>query len=165
MAWNRHAIEPTLARGHRRVDGVGARNLIFTQVDPERISLAGQSAGGVGAWRFALEYPEFLSAVVPVCGALPGDSDRAAQRLKDLSIWVFHAADDSAMPIELGDGAVAAMNRAGRREPARYTRYRRAPPPPDPQYNDMVGHASYDLAFRDASLYAWLAAQHRRGAS
>jgi len=29
----------------------------------------------------------------------------------------------------------------------------------------MVGHASYDLAFRDASLYAWLAAQHRRGAS
>ena len=106
-----------------------------------------------------------LLAVVPVCGALPGDSDRAAQRLKDLSIWVFHAADDSAMPVELGDGAVAAMNRAARREPARYTRYRRAPPPPDPQYNDMVGHASYDLAFRDASLYAWLAAQHRRGAS
>ena len=81
-----------------------------------------------------------------------------------MSIWVFHAADDSAMPVELGDGAVAAMNRAGRREPARYTRYRRAPPPPDPQYNDMVGHASYDLAFRDASLYAWLANQ-RRGAS
>ena len=58
---------------------------------------------------------------------------QAAQRLKDLAIWVFHAADDSAMPVErVVDGAVAAMNRAGRREPARYTRYRRAPPP-DPQ--------------------------------
>ena len=155
--WSRPRLE--------RVRALATRVASSYAVDPERISLAGQSAGGVGAWRFALEYPEFLSAVVPVCGALPGDSARAAQRLKDLSIWVFHAADDSAMPIELGDGAVAAMNRAGRREPARYTRYRRAPPPPDPQYNDMVGHASYDLAFRDASLYAWLANQRRGGGS
>lgn len=68
------------------------------------------------------------------------------------------------MPVSLGDDAVAAVNRAARREPARYTRYRHAPPPPDPQYNDMIGHASYDLALRDASLYAWLAVQ-RRGIS
>jgi predicted peptidase len=153
--WSRPRLE--------RVRALATRVASAYAVDPERISLAGQSAGGVGAWRFALEYPEFLSVVVPICGALPGDGDRAAQRLKDLSVWVFHAADDVAMPVSLGDDAVAAVNRAARREPARYTRYRHAPPP-DPQYNDMIGHASYDLAFRDASLYAWLAVQ-RRGAS
>ena len=32
MAWDLHAIEQMQFRGRRRVDGVGVRNLIFTQV-------------------------------------------------------------------------------------------------------------------------------------
>ena len=34
---------------------------------------------------------------------------------------------------------------------------------PSHRYADMTGHASYDLAFRDASLYAWLLRQRKAG--
>ncbi|KAJ1459714.1 Alpha/Beta hydrolase protein [Pelagophyceae sp. CCMP2097] len=131
-------------------------------VDPDRISLAGQSAGGVGAYAFALRFPRFLAALVVVCGAVPVRLETAAQRLAGLPVWVFHGADDVAMPVDLADGAVAVLGKAKDRiAPVRYTRYAHAPAPPDPRYSDMTGHASYDLAFRDAELYAWLKAQSR----
>ena len=131
-------------------------------VDRARVSLTGQSAGGVGAWAFGMRHPDFLSALVPVCGAVPGKPREAAERLKDLPVWVFHAADDIAMPVHLADGAVRALGSVPRPAgPVKFTRYDHGPPPPDPQYNDMIGHASYDLAYRDAALYAWLLAQVR----
>ena len=37
-----------------------------------------------------------------------------------------------------------------------YTRYRTAPGPPMPEFAQLTGHGSYELAFRDASLYSWL---------
>ena len=128
---------------------------MFTAV-PHR--LAGQSAGGVGAYAFALRFPRFLAALVVVCGAVPARLDAAAQRLAGLPVWVFHGADDVAMPVYLADDAVAALRGYGL---VRYTRYARAPAPPDPRYADMTGHASYDLAFRDAALYAWLRDQSK----
>ena len=132
--------------------------------DPSRVSLAGQSAGGAGAWSFALRHPTFLAALVPICGHLADASPAAARRLARLPIWVFHAADDVAMPVELSDEAVAALNAGDARASAgaravRYTRYEHAPGPPDPRYADMTGHASYDLAVRDPELAAWLLAQ------
>ena len=36
--------------------------------DPKRITLAGQSMGGNGAWMLAAKAPERFAAVVPVCG-------------------------------------------------------------------------------------------------
>lgn len=44
-----------------------------------------------------------------------------------------------------------------------YSRYKNAPGPPIPEYASMVGHASYDLAFRDVFLYRWMAKQRRGG--
>ena len=112
----------------------------------------------------------------------------AAAKLKDLPIWVrcradvkpllleagaprdtriltqvFHAEDDIAMPVQLSDRAVMSLNTADRRRalPVRYTRYVHAPGPPDPRYSDMIGHASYDLAYRDAALYQWLLRQRK----
>mmetsp|Transcript_19066 Transcript_19066/g.58684 ORF Transcript_19066/g.58684 Transcript_19066/m.58684 type:complete len:303 (+) Transcript_19066:1059-1967(+) len=133
--------------------------------DPDRTSLTGQSAGGIGAWQFAVQFPDFLSALVPVCGAILGSrrvSDDAARRLAGLPIWVYHAVDDVAMPVFLADRAVSSMNQAPQRTtPVRFTRYDHAPAPPDPQYSGMTGHASYDLAYRSAELYAWLLRQRR----
>ena len=143
-----------------RVHALAAAAAEAYAVDADRISLTGQSAGGVGAWGFGVRFPTFLSALVPVCGAIAGRPRDAAERLKDLPVWVFHAADDSAMPVTYADSAVHALD-AARATPVRYTRYDRAPPPPDPRYNDMVGHASYDLAYRDAALWTWLLAQRR----
>ena len=106
--------------------------------DPDRTSLTGQSAGGIGAWQFAVQFPDFLSALVPVCGAILGSrrvSDDAARRLAGLPIWVYHAVDDVAMPVFLADRAVSSMNQAPQRTtPVRFTRYDHAPAPPDPQF-------------------------------
>ena len=37
----------------------------------------------------------------------------------------------------------------------RYTRYDKAPGPPDPLYRSMLNHASYDLIYRDPRLWEW----------
>jgi len=37
-----------------------------------------------------------------------------------------------------------------------YTRYLTAPGPPMAEFAHLTGHGSYELAFRDASLYSWL---------
>ena len=42
-----------------------------------------------------------------------------------------------------------------------YTRYENAPGPPMEEYAMMIGHASYDLIFRDDRLYKWVGEQHR----
>lgn len=64
------------------------------------------------------------------------------------------------MPVILSDAMVDALrayrSETGDSAPVKYTRYAHAPSPPDPKYHDMVGHASYDLAFRDSALYTWL---------
>ena len=130
-------------------------------VDRQRIALAGQSAGGVGAWTYGFLRPDLWSALVIVCGA-PRSHDW--KRLDGKAIWIFHASTDVAMPVRFADDAVRSLRRfrlsANDSAPVRYTRYPTAPPPPDPRYNSMTGHASYDLAFRDPNLYAWLLEQH-----
>jgi len=47
----------------------------------------------------------------------------------------------------------------------RYTRYIRAPAPPDPQYRAMAHHASYDLIYRDPRLWDWSFTKHRPDAA
>ncbi|KAJ8598858.1 hypothetical protein CTAYLR_010665 [Chrysophaeum taylorii] len=166
QGWTSHADSGWYPDRARRVvelvrDVVGAYG-----VDEDRISLTGQSAGGVGAWMLAAIAPKMWAAVVPICGASPVEPVVLATKLEGLPAWVFHAADDVAMPVELSDEVVDAIRAFREREedraPLEYTRYARAPAPPDPRYADMTGHASYDLAFRDARLYAWLLAQRRR---
>jgi len=41
------------------------------RVDPARRAISGFSAGGIGAWRLALDNPELFDAVIPICGILP----------------------------------------------------------------------------------------------
>ena len=38
----------------------------------------------------------------------------------------------------------------------RYVRYVHAPGPPIAEFTSLIGHGSYELAFRDAGLYEWL---------
>ena len=134
--------------------------------DAARVSLTGQSAGGVGAWQFALRFPDFLAALVPVCGALVDREADARAVLARLPIWIFHGANDVAMPVAYADDAARTLRGPPRTTAdLKFTRYARAPAPPDPRYADMAGHAAYDLAYRDAGLYAWLADQRRRSGS
>ena len=69
-------------------------------VDSNRIYLTGLSIGGAGTWNFALRYPKYFAAIVPIAGAFKFRSKEIPDNLsdlKDLPIWVFHGAKYAAV--------------------------------------------------------------------
>ncbi|CAE7462357.1 Ank2 [Symbiodinium natans] len=125
--------------------------------DPARVSLTGQSAGGSGAWHFASLRPSLWASVSVVCAPAPPE---LAMSLDGLPIWVVGWTGDG----EMGNDDIVAALKQRQSGSVRYTRYTLAPPPPDPLYNYMVGHASYDLIYRDPRLWQW-ALSHRKPAA
>ncbi|HPD16528.1 MAG TPA: prolyl oligopeptidase family serine peptidase [Planctomycetota bacterium] len=114
-------------------------------VDPDRIYLTGLSMGGFGSWALAIQCPERFAAVAPICG---GGDPLDVERIKDLPVWVFHGAKDTAVPLELSQAMVEALRKVGGR--VRFTVYPEA------------GHDSWTAAYANDELYAWLL-QQRRG--
>ena len=133
--------------------------------DPDRIYLAGLSMGAYGIWVLAFENPDRYAAIVSVCGGIVPPSGRAgltplpptlqaadpyaatAARVKGIPAWLFHGADDPTVPVTESRRIVAALEHAG--ASPRYTEY------------PGVGHNSWDRAFAEPELAAWLLAQHR----
>ena len=74
------------------------------RVDPHRFYITGISSGGVGAFTYAVDFPEKIAAIVPVAGR--GDNLDVCT-MSDVPVWAFHNADDtvftyrfSTIPIE-----------------------------------------------------------------
>ncbi len=113
-------------------------------IDPDRVLLTGMSLGGYGTWDYAVEFPDRLAAIAPVCGI--GLASWAA-RLAKLPIWAFHGALDDVVPLAPDRLMVEAVRAAGGRP--KFTVY------PD------LGHNAWDPAYADPALYEWLLAQRR----
>lgn len=155
--------------------------------DRSRVFLAGQSMGGHGAWLYAAQQPRLFAAVVVVCGYAQGSREARtfAERLsinggkgvggggRGPAVAIYHSEDDSVIPVAASDQMATALKGAGYEEEGsaartpgsaksgpqlRYVRYKNAPGPPMPEFAHLIGHGSYELAFRDASLYSWLLA-------
>ena len=136
--------------------------------DPDRVSLTGISMGGYGAWELALQQPTRFAALVPVCGGItvdwtdarptmnahsvagaPDPFAAAAQRLKDVPVWIFHGGKDDAVPPAQSRRMDAALKAAGARD-ARYTEF--------PEAN----HNSWDATYAYAPMWEWLFAQKKK---
>jgi len=113
-------------------------------IDPNRIYLTGLSMGGMGSWALAIDQPARFAAVAPICGR--GDATRVVV-LKDVPIWVFHGAKDTAVPIKGAQDMVDALKAAG--GSPKFTIY------PD------AGHDSWTATYDDPQFWAWLFQQHR----
>lgn len=113
-------------------------------IDPDRVLMTGLSLGGQGTWDYAVDYPDRLAAIAPVCGV--GSVKRAA-RIAKLPVWAFHGALDDEVPIAGDQAMVEAVRAAGGQ--VRFTVY------------PEVGHAAWDPAYDDPALYDWLLAQRR----
>eukprot|EP00931_Biecheleriopsis_adriatica_P093067 TRINITY_DN66814_c0_g1_i1.p1 TRINITY_DN66814_c0_g1~~TRINITY_DN66814_c0_g1_i1.p1 ORF type:complete len:357 (-),score=67.71 TRINITY_DN66814_c0_g1_i1:105-1175(-) len=118
--------------------------------DPSRVTLSGQSMGGAGAWKFASLRPDLWAAVNVIC-APTGHVEDIAEKLSGRAVWVVGWTGDG----EAGNDEVVQALKQRSQGSVRYTRYTKAPPPPDPQYRDMLNHASYDLIYRDPRLWTW----------
>lgn len=115
------------------------------RIDADRVSATGLSMGGRGSWAWAIEYPDDLAAIAPVCGE--GDEDRMA-RIRHLPVWAFHGEADTVVPVELQRRAIAALRDAGGQ--------------PRLSIYPGVGHDAWTPAYVEPGLFDWLLAQRRR---
>ena len=99
---------------HERLARLVEEIVVEYQIDPSRVYLTGVSMGGMGAWSFAMAYPEVFSAVAPLAGGvysppMPADYDR----LVHLPFWAFHARGDESIPLDVAERSVAGLRAAG----------------------------------------------------
>lgn len=113
-------------------------------IDEDRIVLTGLSMGGFGAWLIGAEHASRFSALVPICGG--GNPDHAA-KLAALPIWCFHGEADPVVPVRRSREMVEAVRAAG--GSVKYTEL------------PGVGHNSWDPAYANPELAAWMLAQRR----
>lgn len=146
--WEEHegAVLAAVARVRRRY-----------RVDPSRLVLTGLSQGGHGALAIAARHPGTWAALVPVCGyaaarhqgpaAFPGNARQLAQRLAGTPVWAFHGEADDVVPAAETRAVVDALREAGAR--------------PRATFYPGVGHACWDLAYREPDLAGWVLGQRR----
>ena len=119
-------------------------------LDPARLYLTGASRGGLGAWTLAMQYPERFAALVPVCGAVPHPYHVWVP--DDLPLWIFHGADDDAIPASETFLMLDLLrNRHERTADTKVTVY------------EGVAHEAWERAYVEDELYAWLLRQRRGG--
>jgi predicted peptidase len=133
--------------------------------DPARVYLTGLSMGGYATWDLAVKYQNRFAAYVPICGGIRGPEQmrqlhvslvddpkvsdpyaETAKRMGKTPVWIFHGADDPAVPVEESRKMAAALQAAGGN--VKYTEY------------PGVGHNSWDKAYAEPGLLEWLLAQH-----
>jgi len=117
---------------------------LIANVDTSRFYVTGLSMGGDATWELAMEAPEKITAIAPICSE--GDVSRACT-LRDIPIWVFHGAEDDVVPSSKSDEMVKALQDCDAY--VRYTLY------PD------VDHFSWVPAYKDPELYKWLLQQEK----
>ena len=117
-------------------------------IDRERISLTGLSMGGFGSWDLATRYPQWFSAVVPVCG---GGDPRLVARLAGLPVQVWHGDADTSVAVAMSQQMVGAMRSL--KLPVEYTEL------------PGVGHDSWNQAYRDIDCLKLLMTSKRNPAA
>lgn len=132
--------------------------------DTARVTLAGLSIGGNGAWYLAYHHPQRFAAALVICGfvaermgvmqpilypSLVPDavdpSAAVAQQLARMPIWVFHGDADRTVPVEHSRRMVAALRALG--SGVRYTEL------------PGVDHNAWDYAFAQPAVAQWLVQQ------
>jgi predicted peptidase len=133
-------ISPALAATLKAADALQKE----FSIDPKRIYITGLSMGGYGVWDALARRPELFAAAAIICG---GGDPAFAAKIKDVSIWAFHGADDKTVPVERSREMIDALKAAGGRP--KYTEY------------SGVGHNSWAQTYSDPALYDWLFAQRK----
>ncbi len=115
------------------------------KIDSSRVYVIGMSMGGYGAWHLALENPDKIAAIVPLCGGCY-DSTRICN-INRIPVWAIHGALDKAIPIYETEKLVAKLLACN--APVKYTRV------------EDRGHniANY---FGRKEIYEWLLEQKKK---
>jgi pimeloyl-ACP methyl ester carboxylesterase len=154
--------------------------------DPDRVSIAGQSMGGHGAYLYASQLaPGRFCAIVAICsyldednamtsvvsetvGSVDGTQSYSGKAftdtilpLKSTPIWLFQSEEDDIVPPpgrpqDDSRKIAKALEFAGN-DKVKYTRYVKGDKPP----NYIPGHAAFEFAFHEEDIWHWLSMQKR----
>lgn len=163
--WPAIVVMPQVPEGENwqgRAGDVAMAALDATQaefaVDSSRVYLTGLSLGGNGTWYLGYNHTERFAALVAICGIvnlgdrLPVFVDNAADPYKalaaDLSdkpVWIVHGDADVVVPVEESRRMARELEAAGA----------------EVHYTELPGvnHNSWDAAYDNAELNAWLFGQ------
>jgi predicted peptidase len=136
--------------------------------DPDRLYLTGFSAGGNGSWWLAFHHPGRFAAAVIVCGWVTPFTGRqshiayppiapasaaepyaaVAKGVGRLPVWLVHGDADKTVSVEESRHMYAALKAGGN----------------DVHLTELPGidHPSWDGAYQNPDIAAWLFAQRRR---
>ena len=112
-------------------------------IDVNRLYLYGISMGGFGVFSILQKHPGKFAAAFAICG---GSSTRAAEKLKDTPLWIFHGEIDDVVPVYLSRDIYKEILRIGGKKVI-YTEY------------PGVKHNSWENASRETRLPIWLFSQ------
>jgi predicted peptidase len=119
-------------------------------IDPDAQFLTGLSAGAVGAWQWALAYPDRFAGVAPIAGGPSmNPNDPVPENiclLKELPVWVAHSEVDRDAAIESNRAMVMALEGCGSTV-ASFT-----------VYTDFSHMDSIRKAYTGPELYDWMLA-------
>lgn len=113
-------------------------------VNKKQIYVGGLSMGGMGTFEIVRRNPKLFAAAFPICG---GANPATAQQLTKVKWWVFHGAADEVVAPVYSQKMVDALKAVN--ADVKFSLY------------PGVNHNSWDNAFAEPTLMAWLFAQHK----
>jgi len=133
-----------VTRGMVMAQGLLAQLLSSYPVKKKQVYVGGLSMGGMGTFEIVRRNPSLFAAAIPICG---GGNPDVKKKMKKVDWWIFHGAKDASVPPEYSVQMHEALLNAGAK--TKLTIYPEA------------GHNSWDSAFAEPGIMAWLFAQHR----
>lgn len=118
------------------------------QVDANRVYLTGLSMGGYGSWYVAAAYPERFAAMISISGSgfrarIVSEEDVLC-RLADVPVWGIHGERDQiSAPVAARAYLDTLQSACGGEVKKTF-------------YSDTGHFETYERAYRDPTLYAWL---------
>ncbi|WAC13100.1 carboxylesterase family protein [Dyadobacter pollutisoli] len=109
-------------------------------IDPNRLYIYGISMGGFGVFSILQKEPGKFAAAYAVCG---GSDVKAAGKLMNTPLWIFHGTLDDVVPVHLSRDVYAEMIKLGATN-VKYTEY------------PGVKHNSWENVAQEKTLTTWL---------
>ena len=113
-------------------------------VKKDQVYVGGLSMGGMGTYELVRRMPGIFAAAFPICG---GAVPSTATAMKQVKWWIFHGGKDDVVDASFSRNMAAALKKE--KASVRFTLY------PD------ANHNSWDSAFAEPGLLAWVFAQYR----
>jgi len=134
-------------------------------IDTTRIYITGISDGGSGTWMMIEKNPGFFAAAIPICGESNVNYSLSTppyyqpvslsyvKIVKDIPLWVFHAADDPTVDVKVSREVVDAIKNAGGTS-VKYTEYPSGMVKP-------TGHFAWGPTYQNQDLIDWVFKQSK----